>query len=89
MVINPIVGIYIPIITIPIEGEMTIPNIGSLDPGTHGYRVPTSGTYIRIPRLWGIRKWHQRWFVLVVELISWWGRVSRCLQTVILLAMFF
>ena len=35
MVINPIVGVYIPIITIPIKGEMTIPNIGSLDPCTH------------------------------------------------------
>ena len=35
MVINPIVGVYIPIITIPIKGEMTIPNIGSLDPGTY------------------------------------------------------
>ncbi len=34
MVINPIVGVYMPIITIPIKGEMTIPNIGSLDPGT-------------------------------------------------------
>ena len=35
MVINPIVGVYIPIKTIPIKGEMTIPNIGSLDPGTY------------------------------------------------------
>ena len=34
--INPIVGVYIPIIKIPIKGEMTIPNIGSLDPGTFG-----------------------------------------------------
>ena len=34
MVINPIAGVYIPIIAIPIKGEMTIPNIGSLDPGT-------------------------------------------------------
>ena len=32
--LNPIVGVYIPIITIPIKSEMTIPNIGSLDPGT-------------------------------------------------------
>ena len=37
MVINPIVGVYIPIITIPIKGEMTIPNIASLDPGTYIY----------------------------------------------------
>ena len=27
MVINPIVGVYIPIIRIPIKGGMTIPNI--------------------------------------------------------------
>ena len=26
---------YIPIIRIPIKGEMTVPNIGSLDPGTY------------------------------------------------------
>ena len=35
MVIIPILGVYIPIIRIPIEGEMTIPNIGSLDPGRY------------------------------------------------------
>ena len=39
MVINPIVGVYIPIIRIPIKGGMTIPNITSLDPGT--YSIPT------------------------------------------------
>ena len=33
--LNPIVGVYIPIIRIPIKGGMTIPNIGSLDPGTY------------------------------------------------------
>ncbi len=37
MVINPIVGVYIPIIRIPvIKGWMTIPNTRSLDPGTYG-----------------------------------------------------
>ena len=36
--INPIVGVYIPIIRIPIKGGMTIPNIGSLDHGT--YDIP-------------------------------------------------
>ena len=48
MVINPIVGVYIPIITIPIKGEMTIPNIGSLDPGTHAkYELSTfAGFYL-------------------------------------------
>ena len=35
MVINPIVGVYIPIIRIPIKGGMTIPNTMSLDPGTY------------------------------------------------------
>ena len=34
MVINPIVGVYIPIIRIPIKGWMTIPNTRSLDPGS-------------------------------------------------------
>ena len=37
MVINPIiVGVYIPIIRIPIKGGMTIPNIATFDPGTYG-----------------------------------------------------
>ena len=35
MVINPIVGVYIPIIRIPIEGGMTIPNIATFDHGTY------------------------------------------------------
>ena len=35
MVINPIVGVYIPIIRIPIKGGRSpIPNTRSLDPGT-------------------------------------------------------
>ena len=34
MVINPIVGAYIPIIRIPIKGGMTIPNIATFDHGT-------------------------------------------------------
>ena len=37
MVINPIVGVYIPIIRIPIEGGMTIPNIATFDHGTHSF----------------------------------------------------
>ena len=37
MVINPIVGVYIPIIMIPIKGGMTIPNIATLDPGSFGW----------------------------------------------------
>ena len=35
MVINPIIGVYIPIIRIPIKGWMTIPNTRSLDPGSY------------------------------------------------------
>ena len=34
MVINPIIGFYIPIIRIPIKGGMTIPNIATFDHGT-------------------------------------------------------
>ena len=32
--INPIVGVYIPIIRIPIKGGMTIPSIATFDHGT-------------------------------------------------------
>ena len=35
MVINPIVGVYISIIRIPIKGGMTIPNIATFDHGTY------------------------------------------------------
>ena len=34
MVINPIIGFYLPIIRIPIKGGMTIPNIAAFDHGT-------------------------------------------------------
>ena len=37
MVINPIVGVYISIIRIPIKGGMTIPNIATFDHGTYIY----------------------------------------------------
>ena len=36
MVINPIIGFYIPIIRIPIIGGMTILNIATFDHGTYG-----------------------------------------------------
>ena len=35
MVINPIVGVYILVIRIPIKGGMTIPNITTFDHGTY------------------------------------------------------
>ena len=34
MVINPIVGVYIPVIRIPIKGGMAIPNMATFDHGT-------------------------------------------------------
>ena len=37
--INPIVGVYIPLIRIPTKGGMNIPNIGSLDPGTRDSKL--------------------------------------------------
>ena len=39
MVTNSLVGVYIPMIRIPIKGGMTIPNIRSLDPDTHVWGV--------------------------------------------------
>ncbi len=41
MVINPIVGVYIPIIRIPIKGVMTIPNISTFDRGTYPFYQST------------------------------------------------
>ena len=35
MVINPIVGVYIPILRIPIKGGMTIPKIATFDHRTY------------------------------------------------------
>ena len=48
MVINPIVGVYIPIIRIPIKGGMTIPNIATFDHGTC-FLIGNCG------RFWGIK----------------------------------
>ena len=42
MVINPVVGVYIPIIRIPIKGGMTIPNIATFDHGTYQCFIFTS-----------------------------------------------
>ncbi len=38
--INPLVGVYIPIIRIPIKGGMTIPNIATFDHGTYVFPNP-------------------------------------------------
>ena len=42
MVINPLVGVYIPIIRIPIKGGMTIPNIATFDHGTYDLQNTSS-----------------------------------------------
>ena len=42
--INPIVGVYIPIIRIPIKGGMTIPNIETFDHGTYINRNESCST---------------------------------------------
>ena len=43
MVINPIVGVYIPIIRIPIKGGMTISNIATFDQGTYNIIILGGG----------------------------------------------
>ncbi len=49
MVINPIVGVYIPIIRIPIKGKMTIPNIATFDHGYIYIYICRDTLYIEIP----------------------------------------
>ena len=51
MVINPIVGVYIPIVRIPIKGGMTIPNIATFDHGTYG-RIGWHRHIFRLNLLW-------------------------------------
>ena len=41
--INPIVGVYIPIIRIPIKGGMAIPNIATFD---HGIYTPPESQWL-------------------------------------------
>ena len=53
MVINPIVGVYIPIIRIPIKGGMTIPNIATFDHGTNGRPSPIPKS---IQECWSLSK---------------------------------
>ena len=43
MVINPIVGVLIPIIRIPIKGGMTIPNIATFDHVSGFHRLNMDG----------------------------------------------
>ena len=80
MVINPIVGVYIPIITIPIKGEMTIPNIGSLDTGTYIYIyiLPISAVFF----LWPIHHGRSGWYIyslLTTYVLPGSSRYVKCL----------
>ena len=53
MVINPIVVVYIPIIRIPIEGGMTIPNIVTFDHGTHMFTCEKGKSSTpKVPEIW-------------------------------------
>ena len=52
MVINPIVGVYIPTVRIPIKRGMTIPNMATFDHGTHeGLEddVPFQSGWFQVP----------------------------------------
>ena len=86
MVINPIAGVYIPIMTIPTKGEMTIPNIGSLDPGTYvtcftpppsKINIPLKRDYISI----GKTSSNHHFFKGVLLLVEIWKLIHRPHQT--------
>ena len=62
MVINPIVGVNIPIIRIPIKGGMTIPNTMSLDPGTY---IEMFAAYVANPC--GIRSTVLRFLMITIS----------------------
>ena len=55
--LNPIVGVYIPIIRIPIKGGMTIPNIAPFDHGTFEKCVPTKSWWGGTCNLIGCEVW--------------------------------
>ncbi len=65
MVINPIVGVYIPIIRIPIKGGMTIPNIATLDPSTYLILLHVCHTSTTIMYLANLshKKWVTSWSI--------------------------
>ena len=83
MVINPIVGFYIPIIRIPIKGGMTIPNTRSLDPGS----CVLSGRFAKMQqsKVTCTSSWLAKWILkpiwvlcrcLFLELTCrWWTRI--------------
>ena len=51
MVINSTVGVYIPIIRIPIKGGMTIPNIATFDHGTFVFATLRLFSFDNMPLL--------------------------------------
>ena len=65
MVINPIVGVYIPIIRIPIRGGMTIPNIVTFDHGTYNW-AGFHPLYTLAQVLWD-------WMLLEPRVIRFWS----------------
>ena len=65
MVINPIVGVYIPIVRIPSKGGMTMTNIGSLDPGTYIYIMMKAICVQNGPQLF--EKGKKNWYYNVSE----------------------
>ena len=52
--VNPIVGVYIPIIRIPIEGGMTIPNIATFDHGSFDDLIFDSKNFRLRSQTWGL-----------------------------------
>ena len=69
MVINPIVGVYIPIIRIHIKGGMTIPNIATFDHGTYsmyflhpkGKKISCISSVELLPQVSSADRWYLRW----------------------------
>ncbi len=70
MVMNPIVGVYIPIIRIPIKGGMTIPNIAAFDHGTYSYISLCHGIISHV------RKWDAAYFLFRVFCCCWFNVCS-------------
>ena len=61
MVINPIVGVYIPIARIPIKGGMTIPYIATFDHGTMFVFREGNQPWDRSSNIPWKTHWHRRW----------------------------
>ena len=77
MVINPIVGVYIPIIRIPIKGGMTIPNTATFDHGACNDTIATfdHGTRFEEPEYSFF--WHSICDVAIINDVDKWGTLWR------------